>query len=156
MRLSENFWLSEFEKSQAALRLGISNNVPESLIPNVQALAQNILQPVRDQFGPIIISSGYRSPELNKAIGGAASSKHMLAEAADFEALNRTPNMLIANWIEDNLEFDQLILEFYTPGVRDSGWIHCSYSRTYNRNQTLTAIKTDRGVTYIQGIDRYV
>lgn len=138
------------------MRLGIPNSVPEHLIPNIKALVDNILQPVRDHFGQVIISSGYRSPKLNAVIGGSATSQHCFGEAADFELFIPTPNMLLANWIEDNLDFDQLILEFYSPGVLNSGWVHCSYSRTKNRRKTLTAVKPNGKVIYTPGIDRYV
>lgn len=146
--------MSEFEKSQVATRLGLPNSVPPHLLDNLKALAVNVLQPVRDHFGQVNISSGYRSPELNKAIGGAKTSQHCFAQAADFEIAG-VPNMALANWIEDNLDFDQLILEFYTPGDPNSGWVHCSYSTTNNRKKTLTALKIGKQVSYIPGIERY-
>ena len=151
MKLSKNFSLSEFEKSQTATRLGIDNSIPEDRILSIQALVENVLQPVRDRFGPVIISSGYRSPELNKAIGGSSKSQHSKAEAADFEVPG-VSNKELAEWIEKNCRFDQLILEFYTPGDPNSGWVHCSMSLEHNRKETLTASRVDGKVVYTRGL----
>jgi len=149
MKISKNFTLKEFEKSQAALRLGISNSIPQELIPSITALATNVLQPVRDAFGPVIITSGYRSPELNTAIGGSIKSQHSKAEAADFEVIGFS-NLEVAEWLFTK-NFDQLILEFYEPGDPNSGWIHVSYSET-NRNEALTAYKENGRTVYKRGL----
>ena len=152
MRLTANFTLAEFEKSQAATRLGIPNSVPEDKILSLQALAENVLQPVRDHFGPVIITSGYRSPELNEAIGGSSTSQHSQAEAADFEVIG-VSNKEVAHWIADNCLFDQLILEFYTPGDPNSGWVHCSFDLEVCRKQVLTASRIEGKTVYAQGIE---
>lgn len=152
MRLTANFTLAEFEKSQAATRLGINNSVPDEKVIRLQALAENVLQPVREHFGPVIITSGYRSPELNEAIGGSSRSQHSKAEAADFEVIG-VSNKEVAHWIIDNCNFDQLILEFYTPGDPNSGWIHCSFNLEKCRKQVLTASRIDGKTVYATGIE---
>lgn len=151
MKLTKNFSLSEFEKSNTALRLGIDNSIPEEYVLRLQGLAENVLQPVRDHFGPVIVSSGYRSPELNKAIKGSSKSQHCSAEAADFEVPG-VSNKEVAQWIVDNCRFDQLILEFYDPEDPNSGWIHCSFSLEYCRYETLTATKENGKTKYIKGL----
>lgn len=150
MKLSKNFDLEEFEKSQTATRLGISNKVPPELIPNIQKLVDNVLQPTRDNFGYVNISSGYRSLRLNTLIGGSKNSQHMKAEAADF-TVKRLSNLVVARWIKDNCKFDQLILEFYDKDNPLSGWIHCSYSDN-NRNEVLTAKKVNGKTHYFPGL----
>ncbi|WP_292486529.1 D-Ala-D-Ala carboxypeptidase family metallohydrolase [Methanohalobium sp.] len=153
MKLSENFTLSEFTKSQTAERKGIDNNPSEVEIHAMKEVAQNVLQPARDHFGPIIVTSGYRSPELNKAIGGSSTSQHRFGEAADIESI-RVSNLKLAEWIRDNLEFDQLILEFVTPGDPTSGWVHVSYkSDGDNRKEVLTAKKVSGSVQYVYGLE---
>jgi len=124
--------------------------MPEDHLENAIALAENILQPVRDHFGVVTISSGYRSSDLNAAIGGSNRSQHSKGQAADFEVPS-VDNFVIAEWINDNLDFDQLILEFYDSSDPYSGWIHCSYS-SENRNQVLTAVKEDGKTLYKQGL----
>lgn len=138
MQLSPNFHLSEFITSQAAARLGLKNNPGEAEIAALRLLCAKVLEPVRAHFGkPIVISSGYRSPAVNKAVGGAASSQHVKGEAADFE-IPGVSNVEVARWMMAKLNYDQLILEFYTPGQPNSGWVHASYRSPY-RNQELTA-----------------
>lgn len=137
MNLSPNFTLTEFTKSQAALRLKIDNTPPQQAIDAMKLLCEKVLEPVRAHFGkPIILSSGYRSPALNKAIGGAPTSQHAKGEAADFE-IPGLDNYEVAKWMEAKLNYDQLILEMRTPGQPNSGWIHVSYRVPY-RNQELT------------------
>lgn len=152
MKLTANISLAEFEKSQVASRLGLNNTVPEDYIINAQALAENVLQPVRDKFGPVIITSGYRCPELNAAIKGSWNSQHTYAQAADFEVLG-ADNLIVANFIREHCRFDQLILEYYVSGRPTSGWIHCSMVlNERNRQQTLTASRVDGTVKYMPGL----
>ena len=139
MMLSKNFSLAELTKSQTAERKGIPNTPTADHIFNLTALCENILQPIRNEFGSFIVSSGYRSPELCEAIGSKATSQHAKGEAADFEVAG-IGNYKLASWIEENLPFDQLILECFQGG--NSGWIHCSYipdgrkeTLTYNRSE---------------------
>ena len=148
MYLSANFTLSELTKSSTAQRMGLDNTPDELAIGNLQALAENILQPCRNHFGiPFAPSSGYRSIELCRAIGSSAKSQHAKGEAVDFE-IPSISNMELAKYIRDNLIFDQLILEYYNHTQPDSGWVHCSYSST-NRFEVLTF----DGNSYEVGID---
>jgi hypothetical protein len=94
-----------------------------------------------------VINSGYRGPALNEAVGGSSNSQHCKGEAVDIECPG-TGNYDVAKWIEDNLDFDQLILEFYTPGIPDSGWVHVSYKSEGNRKQSLTAMKENGKTVY--------
>jgi zinc D-Ala-D-Ala carboxypeptidase len=136
VRLSKNFSLDELTKSQTALRMGINNEPTPGDLYNLSQLCDNILQPVREHFGkPVTVSSGYRSVALCEAIGSSAKSQHAKGEAADFEIMG-IDNKEVAVWIRDNLDFDQLILEFYKDGEPSSGWIHCSYSDN-NRGSVL-------------------
>jgi zinc D-Ala-D-Ala carboxypeptidase len=151
MKLSANFSLSELTKSEAATRLGLDNTPALQIIENLEALVENILQPVRDKFGPVVVTSGYRSPEVNKAIGGSTTSDHCKGQAADFEVLGKD-NRELAIWIAENMQFTQLILEFYKPGVPDSGWVHCSYDPGNLKRQVLTAEKVNGKTVYSTGI----
>ena len=147
VRLSENFTLQEFTKSQTAERRGIDNTPVEGHLENAKALFENVVQPVRDNFGVTVINSGYRSGDLNYAIGGSNTSQHCKGQAVDIECPG-TPNYDVAKWIEENLDFDQLILEFYTPGIPDSGWVHVSYKSEDNRKGVLTAMKENGKTVY--------
>ena len=147
MLLSENFSLNEFTKSDTAVRKGIDNTPNDVHLENMKALCENVLQKVRSHFGKSVrITSGYRSPELCEAIGSSSKSQHAKGQAADFE-ITGIDNKDLAIWIRDNVDFDQLILEFYTEGDPNSGWVHCSYSDD-NRKQVLSAKKTDTGTQY--------
>ncbi len=151
MRLSANFTLAEFTKSQTALRKGLDNTPGEQHLINAKALFENVVQPVRDHFGVTVINSGYRGPALNEAVGGSNKSQHCKGEAVDIECPG-VANYDVAKWIEDNVEFDQLILEFYTPGIPDSGWVHVSYKAEGNRKSVLTAMKEDGKTVYKPGL----
>ena len=150
IRLSKNFALSEMVKSATAERLNVDNSPSDIHLVNLTHLAINILQPVRNQVGVITINSGYRSPALNAKVGGSKTSQHCNGQAADFESFS-TPNPALAKWIAKNLEFDQLILEFYDGKNPNSGWVHCSYNLMGNRKKILTALKTKNGVQYKNG-----
>ena len=147
VRLSKNFTLQEFTKSQTAERRGIDNTPVEGHLENAKALFENVVQPVRDNFGVTVINSGYRCGDLNYAIGGSNTSQHCKGQAVDIECPG-TPNYDVAKWIKENLEFDQLILEFYTPGIPDSGWVHVSYKSEDNRKSVLTAMKENGKTVY--------
>ena len=151
VRLSENFTLSEFTKSQTAERKGIDNTPGEEHLEAAKHLFSNVVQKVRDNFGVTVINSGYRGPELNEAIGGSERSQHCKGEAVDIECPG-TANYDLAAWIQDNLDFDQLILEFYKPGIPDSGWVHVSYKSEGNRKSVLTAMKEDGKTVYKPGL----
>ena len=147
MKLTANITLDELTKSQIAERKGINNNPGPQQIENLKALAVNILQPVRDHFGRVKITSGFRSIELCTAIGSSARSQHAKAEAADFECIG-VDNAELFDWIKNNLEPDQLILEFYTPGEPNSGWIHCSWIPEGRRASFLHAYKSEGKTKY--------
>ena len=147
MKLSRNFTLQELIKSDTAIRLDINNNPNSGQIEKLKLLCENILQPVRDHFGRVKVTSGFRSEALCVKIGSSSNSQHAKAEAADFECMG-TDNAELADWIYDNLEFDQLILEFYDPSEPNSGWIHCSYVSDQPRKQFLHAFKSEGKTKY--------
>ena len=151
VRLSKNFSLQEYTKSQTATRQGLDNTPNEDHMASAKLLFENVVQKVRDHFGVTVINSGYRGPALNTAVGGSSNSQHCKGEAVDIECPG-TGNYDVAKWIEDNLDFDQLILEFYTPGIPDSGWVHVSYKSEGNRKQSLTAMKEDGKTVYKPGL----
>ena len=152
MKLSNNFSLKEMTKSQTATRKDIDNEPGEEEIENLKQLCERVLQPVREHFGKAVrVNSGYRSPKLNSAIGGFKTSDHCKGMAADIE-INGVANADLAEWIKDNCEFRQLILEFYTPGIPDSGWVHVSYDLDDNRRKILTAMKEDGRTVYKVGL----
>jgi hypothetical protein len=135
--LSKNFSLKEFTKSATAKRLGIENKPDPIAILNLQALVDNVLQPLRNAMGfPITVTSGYRSQELNDALNGAYQSQHMKGQAADIVAPPNNAQMFY--YIKDNLPFDQLIWE--AGNTQSPEWIHVSYSITNNRKQVLRYI----------------
>ena len=146
MKLSQNFSLRELTKSQTAERKGISNEPTEEHIENLKLLCTKILQPIRDKWGVVSISSGYRSQALCEAIGSKITSQHARAQAADFECYGIDNNKLF-NWAIENVPFDQAILEFYT-GDPDSGWLHLSYNEDNNRSETLRAFRENNKVAY--------
>ena len=106
MRLSANFTLAEFTKSQTATRKGLDNTPGAEHLENAKELFQNVVQPIRDNFGVTVINSGYRGPALNEAVGGSSKSQHCKGEAVDIECPG-TGNYDVAKWIEENLDFDQ-------------------------------------------------
>lgn len=141
MKLSKNFQLSEFTSSQTAERNGISNDPGPAELANIQALVDNVLQPLRDAMEDvIIINSGYRSPEVNRMVGGVEDSQHMSGQAADIEIL-AIDNKELAQYIIDlGLPFDQLILEFYDAQKGpNTGWIHVSFDARGGRKQVLSS-----------------
>ena len=147
MNLTRNFSLLELTKSATAIRKGIDNNPNADQVEKLKALCENILQPVRDHFGRVKVTSGFRSVELCTAIGSSANSQHAKAEAADFECPG-VDNAELADWIHKNLPYDQLILEFYTPGEPNSGWIHCSWIEGTPRASYLHAYKSEGKTKY--------
>ena len=147
MNLSRNFTLSELIKSGTAIRRGINNNPNAEQIEKLKLLCENILQPVRDHFGRVKVTSCFRSVELCLAINSSANSQHAKAEACDFECPG-VDNAELADWIHKNLPYDQLILEFYTPGEPNSGWIHCSWIADQRRASRLHAFKFEGKTKY--------
>ena len=135
MRLSDHFTLSELTKSSTAERLGMDNTPDDEAIKNLAVLCEMILEPVREHYGIAFApNSGFRGLLLNRAIGSSDSSQHVTGHAVDFE-LPGIANKEVALWVQENCEYDQLILEFYKEGIPDSGWVHCSYTQERkNRN----------------------
>jgi hypothetical protein len=150
MNLSKHFTLEEFTKSQVGQRLDIDNTPSEEDIENMKLLCENVLEVVRENLGPIHVNSGYRSPALNKAIGGTGTSQHCRGQAADIEVPG-VANSDLAKWIMAKCDFDQLILECYTSGVPTSGWVHVSY-KSSNRKQTLTSHMARGRMQYQMGL----
>ena len=151
-KLSANFSLHELTKSEIALRLNLDNTPGEAEIESLRLLCEKVLQPVRDHFGKgVKVNSGYRSPESNAAVKGSKTSDHCFGRAADIE-IPGVANADLAQWIMDNLDYTQLILEFYTPGIPDSGWVHVSYNPADLRKQELTATKVAGKTTYLPGL----
>ena len=142
MKLSKNFSLSEITRSSTAIRKGINNNPNEEHLYNIKILINEIVQPMRDDIGPIRISSGYRSPQLNRAIGGSNKSQHCKGQALDLQywEKGKMNNEIIYDWILSNeVEFDQIINEF------NFSWIHISYNEGKNRQQVLEAFRDEDG-----------
>jgi len=146
MRLSKNFTLSEFTVSQTAERFGIDMHPPEIVVDNIRNLVKACLQPLRDEAGPIYISSGYRPLELNTRIGGSKTSAHVKGNAVDFSVTKMTPFDVCELIVAMELPFDQVILEF-------SRWTHLGVADIL-RGEQLTAYRKDGKVRYVNGIIR--
>lgn len=152
MQLTKNFSLHEMTKSETALRLGLDNKPGQEIISNLGLLCQNVLQPIRDAYQRgVKVNSGYRSSEVNAAVGGSRTSDHCYGRAADIE-IPGVSNHNLAQWIVNNLKFTQVILEFYTPGIPDSGWVHVSYNPDDLKCQALTAIRENGKTVYKPGL----
>lgn len=144
MNLSPHFSLTELVASQVATRKGIDNMPPPAVVANLTRLAA-LLEQVRTLVGaPITISSGFRSPALNKAVGGAASSAHVQGLAADISTAKLAPKALALLIRQSGLDFDQLIYE--------GTWVHIGLSAGVPRRQVLTAKFSGGGVSYVTGI----
>lgn len=142
MQLSENISLKELTYSKTAEDLGIKNLPGTVELQNLTALARNVLQPVRDYFGkPVIINSGYRCLEVNRAVGSKDNSQHVKGEAADL-FVKDVPLKDVFLFINERLSFDQLIYEF-------GRWIHVSYRTLRNRKERLIAKKRDGKTVYL-------
>lgn len=154
MKLSKNLSLAEVTKSNTAKRLGIDNIPDDWTTENLRKTAEHIFQPLRDAFRcPIYVSSGYRSAELNTAIGGSRRSQHVEGRALDLDAdvFGRCTNGDIFRWILNNLTFDQLIWEFGDDDNPD--WVHVSFVHDgVNRGRCLKACRDDEGKTYYEVI----
>jgi len=152
MQISKHLSLAEVSRSETAKRKGINNTPTGEHLENFKKLAENVFEKIREHFGvPIHISSGYRSNELNKAIGGSATSQHCSGEAIDIDmdgSAHGVTNAQVFNYIKDNLQFDQLIWEFGNDTNPD--WVHVSYESTgKQRKQILKAVKSGGKTAYI-------
>jgi hypothetical protein len=152
MQLTANFSLHEMCKSETAIRMGYDNVPDEEATENLRLLCEKVLQPIRDHYGKgVKVNSGFRSIETNQATGGSSKSDHVRGQAADIE-IPSVPNAELAQWIMYNLDYTQLILEFYTQGIPDSGWVHVSYNPNDLRKQELTAVKVAGKTQYLEGL----
>tara|TARA_B100000959_G_C14960099_1_gene615419 strand:+ start:1799 stop:2305 length:507 start_codon:yes stop_codon:yes gene_type:complete len=148
IKISKNFSLNELTKSSTATRLGIDNTPTANHLVPMTALCHKVLQPIRETWGVVSVNSCYRSPALNEAVKGSKSSQHCKGEAADVECIGGIDNDLLATWIVKNLEFDQLILEYFDPEKNDpnDGWVHVSYSHDgNNRGKALLINSKSKG-----------
>ena len=154
-QLTTNFSLHELTKSDTALRHDLDNTPSEAETESLRLLCEKVLQPVRDHFGKgVKVNSGFRSLAVNAAAGGVQGAKpsdHTRGMAADIE-IPGVANADLAQWIMDNLDYTQLILEFYTPGIPDSGWVHVSYDPDNLKKQELTATKVAGKTQYLPGL----
>lgn len=152
MKISTHLSLAEVTRSETAKRRGISNTPTAEHLENFKLLAENVFEKIRAHFGvPIHISSGYRSKELNDAIGGSQTSQHSKGEAIDIDmdgSESGVSNADVYNFIKDNLEYDQLIWEFGSDTNPD--WVHVSYSEKNNRKQILKAVKVNGKTQYLK------
>lgn len=152
MQLTENFSLAEMVKSETALRQNLDNTPGSVEIENLRLLCANILQPLRDAYQRgIKVNSGFRHPNVNAAVGGSRTSDHCRGQAADIE-IPGVPNYDLAKYISENFWYTQVILEFYTPGIPDSGWVHVSYNPSDLKCQTLTAMRENGKTVYKPGL----
>jgi hypothetical protein len=141
MNLTPHFTLDEMLKSQTALRMGLDNTPNADQLENLLTLCESVLEPVRVHWDkPVVVNSGFRSLPVNRAIGSRDSSQHAKGEAADIE-IPGIDNLVLYYWIAEELDFDQLILEYYS-GEPSSGWVHVSYVGLENRNETLRIDKS--------------
>ena len=147
MKLTEHFTKAEMERSSTAIRLGLDNICPASLVPNMVAVAVN-LEIIRAHFDkPIHVTSCYRSPAVNAAVGGSATSAHRSAHAADFE-VHGVANIDVCKWVSKNIpDFDQIIYEF-----GPSGWCHIGFTSGQPRKQLLSAVKIKNRTVYKKGL----
>jgi zinc D-Ala-D-Ala carboxypeptidase len=148
MKVSKHFALAEFTRSESAKRHGVSNEPTPEHLENLKVLCEKVLEPIRVKFGPINISSGYRSKALNHYIGGSLNSQHCEAKAADIDmdGMGSVSNTEIFNYIKDSLDFDQMIWEFGDNNKPD--WVHVSYNGAKNRKQILRALKVNGKTVY--------
>ena len=130
--ISEHITYEEATNSPTAARLKIRNEPDDATVYRMKVLAEEVFEPLRKWYGkPIKINSFYRSPELNKAVGGSTTSQHCKGEAIDISAGSKEENKNLFYWVKANLVFDQLINEY------DFTWVHISFRHKDNRNQTL-------------------
>lgn len=153
--LSKNFSLAELTRSDAAKRADLANVPDGAGIEKLKALCRYVLEPVRAEFArPVRVNSGYRSGQVNRLVGGVASSQHVRCEAVDLEVPGIS-NLAVADWIAEGglpAGFDQLILEAYTRGQPASGWVHVSWVPNDRRRQVLTMVRQGGRNVYLKGL----
>lgn len=142
MELSQHFTLAELTRSATGARKGLDNTPTQEVIANLTTLCEKILEPLRAKIGkPLIVLSGYRSQEVNKAVGGAKNSQHLTGNACDFYVDGHTIAELFELIRKSGLEYDQCLEEF-------GQWIHISWNGLNNRNQDLIVRKVNGKTVY--------
>ena len=148
MQLSAHFTLAELTRTDT----GLDNTCPKILLPKLELLCVRILEPVREHFGkPVRVNSGWRAPKVNAAAGSKPSSQHAKAEAVDFEVPG-VRNLVVAQFVRDELDFDQLIGEAFRANDPAAGWVHASYKASGNRRSVLTMTLGSHGPVYTKGL----
>lgn len=152
--LTAHFSLREMCASGTAIRLGIKNEPSEEVINRLQQLCEHVLEPLRQRFGVIRITSGYRCDRLNRAVGGVKNSQHRLGEAADIHVSNIEVGRKMFRYIKENLEFDQLLFE----RIQENGacWLHVSFRAEPERIQVPSSKFQVQKRNRRQAIDNYV
>jgi len=156
-QISEHFTLEELTRSDTAMRLGIDNTPDQKYIDNLKLLCDNALEVIRAHFGKVRVNSGYRCLALNMSVNPMTTtikklSKHCTGQAADIE-VEGVPNAVLAQWCVDNLpEFEQVILEFYTPGQPNSGWVHVAFCVGEQKRLVGTMSRINGESIYKEGI----
>lgn len=145
-QISKHVSWNEATRSNTAIRLGIDNTPSDAIIETMKITAENIFEPLREKLGPIRITSFFRNPDLNRAIGGSKSSQHMKGEAIDCSGINVTNAMLFDTACQLP-QFDQIIWEF--GDSTNPAWVHISYSKVHNRKQILVAKKQGKRTIYV-------
>lgn len=147
--ISRHITYKEATGSPTARRLKIDNTPNAQELEAMKLLAESVFEPVREHFNkPILVTSFFRSKALNKAVGGSATSQHMLGEAMDIKATKGFTNKDIFEFIKNNLDFDQVIWEF--GSANEPAWVHVSYRKNKNRKQALRATKVGGVTKYIR------
>ena len=146
IKIDSNFTYEEFTKSDVAIRFAIDNTPNDEQLKNIEILTSKILQPIRNKFGKIRITSGFRSPELCRKIGSSIHSNHTRGEAADIEPIENIKLFTILEWIHFNLDYRELIAENFP-----NGWIHVAYREGDNNKQLK--LKDSRHHYSIETID---
>ena len=135
--MGKYFTIKELCKSDTAEKNGIDNTPSDEIIENLNALIDNVLDPLRTWYSnPIYVNSGYRCPELNTAVGGVSNSQHLKGEAADIDVYNKSNNQKIFEYIRDNLTYDQLLWE------NNGAWIHVSFRADGNNRMQCLSINS--------------
>jgi zinc D-Ala-D-Ala carboxypeptidase len=163
--ITPHFSYKELTRSGTAIRMGVDNNPPPEHLANLKLVCEHVLEPVRAAHGPVTVDSGYRAMALNMIINPMTTtltkvSKHCTGEAVDFE-VRGLDNVFLANWVVANIpDFDQVILEFYTPGDPNSGWVHVSWVKPSTtqvgwkpRLEVFTSVRVKGQVIYTKGIN---
>jgi zinc D-Ala-D-Ala carboxypeptidase len=147
MKISKHISYNQAIKSDTAIRLGIDNTPSATAVEAMTLLCEKVIDPLYEVFPSMTFNSFFRSPKLNVAIGGSATSQHVRGEAIDLDSKDNAFNKAIFDYIVKNLDFDQVIYEYGNDEQPD--WVHVSFKKTGNRKQVLRAIKVKGKTTYV-------